>query len=116
MSHKEREHPRFAVAASVVVYVEPHRQVVGRTTNLSKGGLCVVLREPVPAGGDFDVRVSLVFAEGDQSESVRLPVRTVWCTPVEREFQVGMAFRSLTGQNIHHLGVLLRYLESGNAK
>jgi hypothetical protein len=106
----QREHPRYALDASVTFYVGP-RTHEGRTKNLSRGGLCADLAEPIPAGIDIDVGIVLVFSDDVQSEALRLPARVAWCTSVDEGHQVGIAFRPLDAEQAEYLAVFLRYLD-----
>ncbi|HEX4449568.1 MAG TPA: PilZ domain-containing protein [Kofleriaceae bacterium] len=106
----ERAHPRYAHEAAVTFFVGSAQQT-GRTKNLSSGGLCADLPEPIAAGTDVEVSVALVFADDAQSEALRLPARVAWCTPLDEGHQVGLAFRPLSAELTQYLGVFLRYLD-----
>jgi PilZ domain len=106
----ERAHPRYAHEATVTFFIGAEQQT-GRTKNLSRGGLCADLPEPIAAGTDVDVAVALVFADEAQSEALRLPARVAWCTPLDEGHQVGIAFRPLDAELAQYLGVFLRYLD-----
>jgi PilZ domain len=106
----ERAHPRYAHEAAVTFFVGTARYE-GRTKNLSRGGLCADLAQPIPNGTDVDVGISLVFSDDQQSEQLRLPARVAWCTPVDEGHQVGIAFRPLDATRTEYLGLFLRYLD-----
>ncbi len=58
------------------------------------------------------LKVSLVFSEDSSSEPLTLPGRVVWCTELDSgRFQIGMAFLSLTGEQLGYLDIFMRYLE-----
>lgn len=88
----------------------------GRTKNLSRGGLCADLAEPIAAGLDVDVGISLVFSDDQQSEVLRLPARVAWCTHVDEGHQVGIAFRPLDAKRAEYLALFLRYLDDHKAE
>jgi len=88
----------------------------GRTKNLSRGGLCADLSEPIPAGIDVDVGIALVFSDDAVSEELRLPARVAWCTPVDEGHQVGIAFRPVDAEQAEYLAVFLRYLDDQKAE
>jgi hypothetical protein len=111
----EREHPRYALDASVTFYVGAKTHT-GRTKNLSRGGLCADLAEPITAGIDIDVGIVLVFSDDVQSEALRLPARVAWCTSVDEGHQVGIAFRPLGAEQAEYLAVFLRYLDDQRAE
>jgi len=107
-----REHPRYAHEAAVTI-VAGKASVSGHTTNLSRGGLCATLAQPIATGTEIDVDVVLVF-EGDvRSEPLRLPARVVWCTEVDEGHQVGISFRPLDTQLAEYLGLFIKYLGEG---
>ncbi|HEU4731685.1 MAG TPA: PilZ domain-containing protein [Kofleriaceae bacterium] len=110
MSRLEREFPRYAHAAAITLNT-PGRAVSGRTTNLSRGGLCATLSEPLAVGADTEVDIQLVFEEDLQSEPLRVPARIVWCTPVSGGFQVGIRFLPLDAERAEYLTMFLRYLD-----
>src|SRR5204862_4104119 len=78
VSRPEREHPRYAHEAAITLHT-PGRSISGRTCNVSRGGLCATLAEPIAIGTDIEVDLQPVFDDGRQSEPMRLPARLVWC-------------------------------------
>lgn len=92
-----------------------NQSFVGRTTNVSRGGLCATMADPIAVGVDLEVDVALVF-EDAQSEPLRLPARVVWCTVVDEAYQIGLSFRSLSADHTKYLTVFLRYLEEEHAE
>ena len=107
----EREHPRYAHEAVVTLHVGA-KTFWGRTQNLSRGGLCADIAEPIPLGTDIEVDIQLVF-DDVESEPLRLPGRVVWCTTVDDAFQIGLTFRNLTADHVQYLTMFLRYLDDG---
>ena len=108
----QREHPRYAHEASVTV-IAGNASVSGRTTNLSRGGMCASLAQPIATGNAIDVEIVLVF-EGDvRSEPLRLPARVVWCTQVDDGYQVGVSYRPLSVDLAEYLGLFIKYLDQG---
>ncbi len=110
MTRHEREHPRYAHEAAVRCHLGGKR-VDGRTRNVSRGGLCADLGDPIAVGTDLDVDLVLVFDADTQSEPLRLPARVVWCTTVDDGYQIGLAFRPLDAQATEYLTLFLRYLD-----
>lgn len=105
-----RQHPRFAHAAAVTIHAAG-RAHVGRTTNLSRGGLCTDLAAPIPVGTDVVVDIALVFDQGKRSESLQLAARVVWSTSVDGTRQTGLAFHQVQPVQAEYLAVFLRYLD-----
>lgn len=108
----EREHQRYAHEAVVTLHAGA-KTFRGRTQNLSRGGLCADIAEPILLGTDLEVDVQLVF-EDVESEPLRLPARVVWCTTLDDTFQVGLLFQKLTADHVEYLSMFLRYLDDGS--
>jgi PilZ domain len=109
----QRAHPRYAHEAAVTVHVLG-QTIEGRTTNVSRGGLCCDLADALAHGTDIDVDLQLVFEEGTHSEPLRLPARVAWCTTVDDGHQIGIAFKPLSRELTEYLGLFLRYLDDGS--
>lgn len=62
VSHQEREYPRYAHEAAITLNT-PDRVISGRTSNLSLGGLCAMLPEPIVVGTAVEVRFLPLDAE-----------------------------------------------------
>lgn len=115
MSKTEREHARYAHEAAVTFHVGDHVQQ-GHTQNVSRGGLCAHLAEPMVVGQELEVDLVLVFDDDMQSEALHLPGRVVWCTTVDDVNQVGVAFRPLDAEHSRYLEMFLRYLGDRRAE
>ena len=103
---------RFACQLAVEVEAPDGRVLAGQSRNLSRGGLCLETADPVDAGAEVTVRVTLVFDEDSTSEPLDLPARVVWCTPFgEHAHQVGTQFLQLSSERLTYLDMFLRYLE-----
>jgi hypothetical protein len=112
VTEPQREHPRYAHEASVTLYVAGQTSE-GRTKNVSRGGLCVDLSDPIAIGTDLEIDLQLVFEDDTQSEALRLPARVAWCTTVDEAFQVGLMFRPLAAELGQYLTMFLRFLQDG---
>lgn len=110
--HIDREHPRYAHEAVIAIHAASSAHQ-GRTTNVSRGGLCADLAAEIAVGTDVEVDMQLVFDDDVQSDALRLPGRVVWCTTVDDGFQVGLSFRPLTAEQLKYLTLFLRYLDDG---
>jgi Tfp pilus assembly protein PilZ len=106
----EREHPRYAHEAAVTVRVNG-KTLGGRTHNVSRGGMCANLPEPLAAGSEIDLDLQLVFEEDAQSEPLRLPARVAWCTPFDDQFQIGLSFRPMDGEQSELFTIFMRLLD-----
>jgi hypothetical protein len=116
MSRPERQSLRYALEAAVEIRPHgagPARR--GRTSNLSRGGLCALVDAAIAAGRTVDVELALIFPEGDLSEAIALPARVVWCTDLGNGHQVGLAFHALGAGQREYLEMFLRFLEEGAA-
>jgi len=105
----ERQHPRYAHEVAVTIHFAT-RVTEGRTSNVSRGGLCANVADEIKAGTDIEVDIVLVFDDGIQSEALRLPARVAWCTTLGEQFQVGVSFRPLDGERAKYLQLFLKYL------
>lgn len=91
----------------------------GRTQNVSRGGLCADLTEPIAVGTELEVEIQLVFDSGGRevhSESLRLAARVAWCTTVDEAHQVGLMFLPVDAELTKHLTTFLRHLDDGTAE
>lgn len=112
-THIDREHPRYAHEAAIGVRVggATHQ---GRTTNVSRGGLCADLAADIAVGTEVEIDMQLVFEDDVQSDALRLPARVVWCTTVDDGWQVGFAFKPLTAEQVKYVSLFLKYLDDGS--
>jgi hypothetical protein len=108
----ERAHPRYAHEAAVTLHANG-QAIQGRTTNVSRGGLCAELTDELAHGTDIEVDIQLVFDGEVHSEPLRLPARVAWCTTLDDGYQIGLAFKSLSKELTEYLALLLRYLDDG---
>jgi hypothetical protein len=111
----EREHPRYAHEATVAFRVGKKTHS-GRTRNVSRGGLCADVGDPIPVGTDLEIDLVLVFDDDAQSEPLRLVARVVWCTTVDDGHQIGLAFRPQPPDRAEFLAVFLRYLDDNQSE
>lgn len=112
MSQPERAHPRYAHEAAVTFSLKG-KAYQGRTTNLSRGGLCADLADAIEVGREIDVNLQLVFDDDSQSEPLQVPGRVAWCTTVDEAFQVGISFRPMDAERANYLMIFLRFLDDG---
>ncbi len=109
----QRQHPRYAIGLDVSAE-HPGGKVVGRTRDLSRGGLCMLAKEPMTVGLTCQVQLALIFAENQFSEHLMLPSVCVWCTPVKGgQHQIGFKFAPLDPQNRGYLDMFMKFLEGG---
>ena len=86
--------------------------IQGRTQNVSRGGLCADLADPIPSGTEIEVDLQLVFENEEHSEALRVPARVAWCTPVDEGHQIGLMFKPMSADLAKYLGMFLRFLDS----
>jgi hypothetical protein len=112
VGQSEREHPRYAHEAAISVHVagKVHQ---GRTTNVSRGGLCADMAGSVPLGTDVEVDLQLVFEDDEKSDALRIVATVVWCTTVDDGYQLGLAFKPLTADKTKLINLFLSYLDEG---
>jgi Tfp pilus assembly protein PilZ len=109
VSRPEREYPRYAHEAAITLNAPGHA-ISGRTSNVSRGGLCATLSEQIAVGTEIEVDIQLVFEDDLQSEPLRVPARIVWCTSVDDGHQVGVGFLPLDAERSEYLTMFLRFL------
>ena len=91
------------------------REILGRTRNVSRGGLCAEVWEEIPAGTSIELDLQLVFSDERHSEPLRLPARIAWCTAIDEHFQLGVQFLPLHEETAADLQMFLRFLDGGAA-
>ena len=114
MNLQEREHPRYAHDAALT-FTTDAGVLPGRVANLSRGGLCATLSQPLVVGQYLAVDIQLVFDDERQSEPLRLPGFVVWCTAVDDGHQVGVSFHGIDSEKAEDLTMFLRYLDDGGS-
>ncbi|HEU0031812.1 MAG TPA: PilZ domain-containing protein [Kofleriaceae bacterium] len=112
MAGPTRQHPRYAHHAAVTLHVAGEARA-GLTQNVSRGGLCADLAQPIQTGTDIDIDLQLVFDANTTSDALRVPARVVWCTRLDDTYQIGVAFRPMPAQLVQYLLLFLRYLDDG---
>lgn len=110
MTRPEREHPRFAHEAMITFHAM-ERAIVGSTRNVSRGGLCATLPEPITVGSGIEIDLQLLFSGSHRSEPLRLPVRVAWCTEIDDQYQIGVQFLPLHEETAADLQMFLRFLD-----
>ena len=85
----EREYTRYAHEAAITIHAGGN-VLQGRTTNVSRGGLCADLAGTIPMGAEVEVDMQLVFEEDEKSDALRMTAHVVWCTTVDERYQVGL--------------------------
>ncbi len=88
----------------------------GLTTNVSRGGVAADLSTAIPVGTELDCDLQLVFEDDAHSEALRVPGWVVWCTSVEDNFQVGVAFKPMTAEKAKVMALFLRYLDDSGPR
>ena len=112
---QDREHPRYAHEAVIAVALGG-ASYEGRTTNVSRGGMCAEFSTEIPNQSEVMCSMTLVFDEDTQSEALELAARIVWCTRVDDGWQVGIAFKPMPAERAKFLAMFLRYLDDGGSK
>lgn len=109
-----RQAPRYAVDASITINrSDGESAIIGRCINLSASGLCAELAGAVPPGIAVTLALTLEFDQGDFSEPLPLPARSVWCTHLgDESYQLGFQFTALNPQQSGFLKLFVRYLKS----
>lgn len=109
----ERQFPRYAIDAEITVRNRGGVIARGRTTNVSRGGLCADLDAAPTRGQSLEVSIALVFTNDSLSEPLPLPARMVWCTSLGETHHAGLSFLPLTREQTGFLDMFIRFLEDG---
>ena len=116
MSAETRKSPRYAVDIAITLRRAGGDAVTGRTSNVSSGGLCALVDQPVERGAGVEVEMALIFNEATTSEPLRLPARVVWATELgQGRHQVGVAFLGMSKAQHTYVDMFIRYLTEGAA-
>jgi hypothetical protein len=107
-----RQHERFAVEVDAAVAVESGTYPA-KTRDLSRGGVCFVIAEPLEVGSTFTCSLTLVLGENTFSEPLVLTGQVAWCTATEEGYQIGAAFGSLEPEIHEYLMMFLNFLAEG---
>lgn len=107
-----RAHPRYALDLDAEIRFGDLR-IPARSRNVSSGGMCFTLDEPLPVGCEVELSMALVFEEEVFSEPLNVRARVVWCTRLGDKLQVGTCFVGLTNEDRDYLEMFLRYLKEG---
>jgi hypothetical protein len=107
----ERKHPRYAHEAQVTLIVDG-KSIEGRTSNVSRGGLCADLADEIAVGTELEVFLALVFDNEEHSEALRVPARVAWCTSVDEGHQLGLMFKPMNAELTKYMGMFLRFLDT----
>jgi hypothetical protein len=105
-----RTYRRYALAVDAVL-VHGGQSLPIRTRDLSRGGMCFALSNPLPVGDVLEMSLSLVSDKDQRSAPLGVRARVVWCTPLtDGRFQIGASFLGLTAEQRSYLDVFLRFL------
>jgi Tfp pilus assembly protein PilZ len=105
-----RKHPRFSVQieAKVALGDKTHSAT---TKDMSHGGICLLLQQNIASGTKIQLSLSLVLGTNAFSESLELPGRVIWCTPMGSTYQLGVVFIEMTPEKSGYLDMFLRFLQ-----
>jgi len=112
MTVEQRQHPRYAIELDAEITIAGS-SATGRTSDISRGGFCMLARQSVPVGASGEAKLALVFSETEFSEHLVLPVMAVWCTPMKGAYQIGVKFGTLDQQHRAYLDLFIKFLDGG---
>jgi hypothetical protein len=107
----QRRHPRFHVDVQATVRSADGRQLMARTRDLSRSGICLITTEGLGPGTRLGVELVLLLGPTSSSEPLPLKARVVWCTAIAGAFQIGAMFDTTSGREAAFLDMFLRYLD-----
>ncbi len=89
-------------------------QATVRTRDLSKGGLCFLLEQPLTRNEIVFLQLSLLLGPNAQSEPLALTARVTWCAEENPGlYQVGVAFADLCEDHMTHIETFIEFLRQG---
>lgn len=121
--HESRREKRLAVDIEAKVSIVPTPSdaapspasepelIAVRTRDISRSGICLISRVPIPRDSLLDVQLVLAFGAHARSEPLAVLGRTTWCTALFGQFQVGVMFVGLDAKRRHYLELFLRFLD-----
>lgn len=116
MTKDNRVHARYATEVEGKLRLG-HLELLVRTRNVSSGGICFVLDQPLPRASDIELEIALMFDAETFSEALRLRARIVWCTQLAKnQWQVGASFFAVSGESRRYLDLFVKYLKAAEAK
>jgi hypothetical protein len=107
----QRRYPRFQVDVQATVRSADGRQLLARTRDLSRSGICLIATEVLDPGARLSVELVLLLGPTSSSEPLFLKARVVWCTAIAGAFQIGAMFDATSGREAAFLDMFLRYLD-----
>jgi hypothetical protein len=107
-----RVYERFAVEVAAQVTCGD-RLLSAWTRDVSRGGTCFNILEPMETGAAFEISLALVLDENTVSEALNLNGRVIWCTKIAEGYQIGASFTQLTSQTREYLRMFLDFLAKG---
>jgi len=78
---------------------------------MSRSGICLITDTKIAR--DTELKVDLVLSLGTDSMSEPLVVsaRTIWCTAISGQFQIGAMFVKLDAERARFLDLFMRFLD-----
>lgn len=113
LANSQRAHQRFSVQMEAKIFSDD-RLHVALTRDLSRGGICFTLLEPLQVGSPFTVELALIFSENTFSEPLVLSGKVIWCTKVDQGYQIGAVFFTLDETAQDYLNMFLSFLLRGH--
>jgi hypothetical protein len=110
-SENLRRYPRFHVDVQARVRTMDGRELIARTRDLSRSGICLVMTEDLGPGSKLSIELVLLLGPTSSSEPLPLRARVVWCTAIAGAYQVGAMFDGVSAKESSFLDMFLRYLD-----
>jgi hypothetical protein len=106
-----RRYPRVSVDVQAKIHTADGRQLIARTRDLSRSGMCIITNSALAPGEKLRIELVLLLGPSSSSEPLALFARVVWCTSISGAFQIGAKFDSLSAKEASFLDMFLRYLD-----
>jgi Tfp pilus assembly protein PilZ len=104
-----RRHPRFSV--QIVAQITYDKQILSVSTkDMSRGGICLISSQGIPLGSLIVVSMALVLGKKNFSECLELCGKVIWCTRLDKSYQIGVAFADIDNSTNGFLEMFLQFL------
>jgi hypothetical protein len=105
-----RLYPRFNVDIQVTVSSDA-AIVSAHTRDISRSGLCLISGEELAKEKEIRIELVLTFGEGGFSEPLHIVGKVVWCTKLFGQFQIGVMFVNVDGEQTRNLHMFIGFLD-----
>ena len=115
LNFERRKHPRFSVTLPIEYWqIDKSETRLGRTIDVSEGGLLLHLSEPMEIGQIFELTLFLTSGPDLYSVKALVRVEVIWqdaSLGEEGVYRIGVKFINISREDMHKLKNFLTALE-----